>query len=374
MRIAFIGQKGIPATLGGIERHVEELAVRMADTGHEVFVYVRDNYTDKNLTEHKKVRLIHLPTIPTKHLDAITHTFLATIHALFQPYDVIHYQAIGPASLSWIIKALKPKTALIATFHCQDYYHQKWGTFARLYLKFGEKIICTIPDVTITVSRELAKWAEKKYGRKTIVITNGSDVKYNPATVSLSRWNLKENKYILCVGRLIKHKGVHYLIEAFKQLEDTGRIPNGFGLVIVGEGFHTDEYVEFLKTKSEKRKNIVFTGVLSGKDLEEIFSHAYMFVQPSEYEGMSLALLEAMGYGLTVLASDIKENKEALGNSGLYFKSRDIQDLKNQMAYLLNKPDEAEKLGNFAQDRARKEFSWDSIVYKTINVYRDATF
>ncbi len=115
MKIAFIGQKGIPAIMGGVEKHVEELAVRLAALGHEVFVYVRHNYTYKNLQEFKGVKLIHLPSISTKHLDAISHTFLATLHALFCSYDIVHYQAIGPSFLSWIIKLFKRKTLLL--FH-----------------------------------------------------------------------------------------------------------------------------------------------------------------------------------------------------------------------------------------------------------------
>ncbi len=371
MRIAFIGQKGIPASLGGVERHVEELAVRMAKIGHEVFVYARHNYTDKNLKTYKGVKLIHLPSISTKHLDAISHTFLATMHALFQKYDIVHYHAIGPSSLSWIIKLFKRKTALIATFHCQDYYHQKWGRIARSYLKFGEYMACKVPDKTITVSKELAEFAKKKYGIQAAVIPNGANVNFNSRAEKLSRWNLKEKKYILFVGRLIKHKGVHYLIEAFKQLQDTGRLANGFKLVIVGEGFHTDDYVKYLKTLSEGRNNIVFTGVQTGEALEQLFSHAYLFVQPSEYEGLSIALLEAMGYGLAPLVSDIKENMEAIGNAGIVFKSKDIQDLKDKLAYLMNKPIEEERLGKLAKEKAAREYSWDSIVQKTLEVYWD---
>lgn len=371
MRIAFIGQKGIPASLGGVERHVEELATGMADLGHEVFVYVCNNYTDKNLKKHKGVNLIHLPSVSTKHLDAISHTFLATVHALFHKYDIIHYQAIGPTSLSWIIKYFKRKTALVATFHCQDYYHQKWGFIARTYLRLGEYVTCKIPDKTITVSKELAEFARKKYGAKTAVIPNGAKVNFDPETGEFAKWGFKEKKYILFVGRLIKHKGVHYLIDAFKQLEDTGKLPNGFKLVIVGEGFHTDDYVKYLKTISEGRSNIIFTGGQTGKTLEQLFSHAYLFVQPSEYEGLSIALLEAMGYGLAPLVSDIKENLEAIKGTGLLFKAKDIYDLKNKLAYLLNRPGEAERLGKMAKERAKNEYSWDSIVQKTIDVYWD---
>lgn len=369
MKIAFIGQKGIPAVSGGVEKHAEKLAVKLAGLGHKVFVYVRNNYTDKKLKEFKGVKLIHLPSIPTKNLDAISHTFLTTVHALFQNYDAIHYQAIGPASLSWIIKLFKKKTALIATFHCQDYYHQKWGMFARAYLRFGEFVTCKIPDKTIVVSKALRNYALEKYGLDSIFIPNGAEVKRNPQTDSLAGWGLKEKKYILSVSRLIKHKGVHYLIEAFKQLEDTNKLPNNFKLVITGDGYHTDDYVKYLKTISEKRNNIIFTGNQTGKTLEQLFSHAYLFVQPSESEGLSIALLEAMGYGIFPLVSDIKENMEVVGKSGFSFQSKNVQDLKDKLAYLLNQPNEVQRIGKAVKEKVEKEYSWDSIAQKTVQVY-----
>lgn len=369
MKIAFIGQKGIPAKQGGVETHVEMLSTRMAGMGHEVFVYVRDNYTDRNLKEYKGVKLIHLSSISTKHLDAISHTFLATIHALSQNYDVIHYQAIGPSFMSWLVKIFKRKVALISTFHCQDYFHQKWGWFARASLKLGEYVTCTIPDKTIVVSKELAKYAKNKYKTESVIIPNGASVNYTSKNDALSQWGIKEKKYILNVGRLVKHKGVHYLIEAFKQLEDTGKLPNGFKLVVVGDGFHTDDYVKYLKTISENRDNIIFTGTQSGKNLFQLFSHAYLFVQPSEYEGLSVVLLEAMGYGLAPLVSDINENMEVIQDAGVSFKTKNVQNLKDKLAYLLNRPSEAERLGKIARERAQKEYSWDSITERTIDTY-----
>lgn len=369
MRIAFIGQKGIPVIFGGVERHVEEISTRMASLGHEVFVYVRNNYTDKNLKEYKGVKLIHLPNIPTKHLDAISHTFLASIHALFQKYDVIHYQAIGPSSLSWIVKFFSPKSTVIATYHCKDYMHQKWGRLAKVYLRLSEKLACKVPDKTIASSKDLAQHAKKKYNVEAEVIANGANLLYNEKSDKLSRWGLKEKRYILYVGRFVKHKGIHYLIEAFKKLENTNKLSNNFKLVIVGEGFHTDDYVKYLKTISEGRNNIIFTGSQTGEDLDQLFSHAYLFVQPSEYEGLSLVLLEAMGYGLPILSSDIKENTEVIKDTGFIFKSKNVDDLKEKLAYILNKPLEAEEKGKLAKARIQKEYSWDTIVKRTIELY-----
>jgi glycosyltransferase involved in cell wall biosynthesis len=370
MKIAFIGQKGIPARYGGVEKHVEELAVQMASEGHEVFVYARPNYTDRKLKNFKGVKIIHLPSVSTKHLDAISHTFLATVHALFQSYDVIHYHAIGPSSLLWIPKFFKRKAALIATFHCQDYFHQKWGKIARWYLHFGEKMACKIPNQTIVVSRSLKKYVKEKYKREAVFIPNGARISFNPSSECLGQWNLKEKRYILYVGRLIKHKGVHYLIEAFKKLEDTNKLPNNFKLVITGEGFYTDDYVKYLYTISEKRPNIIFTGNQTGIPLEQLFSHAYLFVQPSESEGLSIALLEAMGYGLAALVSDIPENIEAIGKTGYAFQGKNIDDLVGKLAFLLNNQSEVTAMGKKARRRLEDNYSWYSITRKTLALYQ----
>ena len=152
MKIAFIGQKGLPAKNGGVEKHVEEIAKRMAKLGHEVFVYVRNNYTSKELTELEGFKLIHLPSIPTKHLDAISHSFLASVHALFCDYDVIHYHGIGPAFFAWLPKLFKSKTVVVATFHYQDYHHKKWNAFAKFCLRLGERVACTATDQTIAIN------------------------------------------------------------------------------------------------------------------------------------------------------------------------------------------------------------------------------
>jgi glycosyltransferase involved in cell wall biosynthesis len=370
MRIAFIGQKGIPALSGGVEKHVENVAVRMAQSGHSVFVYVRSHYTDPSLLKYKGVTLVHIPSIRTKNLDAITHTLFSTLHALFQGYDIIHYQSVGPATLSFIPRWLLWKTQVVATFHCQDHLHKKWGWFARAYLKFGEYIICTIPKKTIVVSRELQEYAVRTYGRKGEFIPNGADVKVRIESDAVSRFGLKEKRYILSVGRLVKHKGVHYLINAFKQLEDTNKLPNNFKLVIVGKNSETPEYEEYLKMMSVGRENILFLGEQTGKSLQQLFANAYLFVQPSESEGMSISLLEAMGYGLATVVSSIDANTQVVSDTGVVFENKQPNDLRDKLAYLLNQPDKVAVLGAKAQQRIADHFSWDAIAKQTIQTYQ----
>jgi glycosyltransferase involved in cell wall biosynthesis len=373
MKIAFIGQKGIPAIAGGVEKHVEKLSTRLVAEGHEVTVYVRSHYTPATLETFQGVKLVHVPSIHTKHLDAISHTLFATLHALFAEYDVIHYQSIGPSILSIIPRLLKPKCRVVATFHSRDYTHKKWGWMARTFLHMAEYITCTVPERTIVSSETLIDYAKSTYGRTVTFIPSGAEVAFESDTTVLSELGLRSKRYLLAVHRLVPHKGTHYLIKAFKELEDTNRIPNNFKLVIVGTHADTEEYEKFLKHLAEGRSNIIMAGERTGQAMESLYSHAYLYVQPSEQEGLSLALLEAMGHGLLPLVSDIEPHKEAVANTGAYFPVKDIEGLKKELAYFINKSDEVAVLGRAAQERVREHYSWEAVAKKTIEVYRDVT-
>ncbi len=361
-----IGQKGIPAQSGGIEKHVGELATRLVKAGHEVYVYTRPNYTDKNLKTYQGVNLISLPSINSKHLDAITHTFLASIHAVFsRKYEVVHYHGIGPSSLLFLVKILRPGLPVTSTFHCQDYYHQKWGIFARMYLKFGEYMCCKFADKVIAVSHGLKDYAEKKYRRKVDYIPNGVNIYPSLEAKEITeKWGLVSGEYILSVSRLVRHKGIHYLINAYNELKTDKK------LVIVGEGAFTDDYTRKIKKLAQDNPNIIFTGKQSGNTLMELYSNAYIFAQPSESEGLSLALLEAMSYGLPVLVSDIPENLEPSGEAGISFRSGDEKDLKEKLNYALSHPSQIKNKGKKAQKRINSEYSLENITKNTLGLYR----
>jgi glycosyltransferase involved in cell wall biosynthesis len=368
MKIAFIGQKGIPAKSGGVERHAEELAVQLAQMGHEVFVYARKNYVDQEIRQYKGVNIVHIPSINTKNLDTISHTFFSIIHSLFQGYDVIHVHSIGPNSLNFLVKLFNPRTALIATYHCQDYFHQKWGAFARTYLKWGEYMTCHFPDKTIAVTNVLKNFIHDKFGRETEVISNGANVSWNEKDDKLAEWNLERGGYILAVSRLIRHKGLHYLVEAFKDLEKKN-LTQGKKLVIVGEGFYTTEYVKYLKKIAGESQNIIFVGTQLGEKLSQLFSHAHFFVQPSDSEGLSIALLEAMGYGKAVIVSNIPENLEAISEAGMSFSQGNILDLSSKMAELLADEEKIKLFAEAGKKRAQEVYNWKNIAIKTQALY-----
>ena len=370
MKIALIGQKGIPTKQGGIEKHVEELSTRLAQADFDVTVYSRPYYTGQKQKTYfyKKVRIINLPSLKTKHLDAISHTFLASVHALFQNYDIIHYHGVGPSLLSFIPRIFNPHAKVIVTFHCIDRQHQKWGGLAKIMLGLGEWTACRFPHETIVVSQTLQKYCRYRFDRETTYLPNGVQTNAGrQGSKILSQLNLEKNNYFLIVSRLIQHKGIHTLIKAYQQTAQDVR--KNKKLVIVGDGSNTNNYVSYLKELAKNDPNIIFVGQKNGLELETLFKNAYLFIQPSEAEGLSIALLEAMSYGVPVLISDIEENQEAMENKGLEFKNKNVNDLAKQLKFAVNHPNFIKDKAKAAKRHVDKNYDWEDIAKQTALLY-----
>lgn len=365
MRSAFIGQKGLPTVTGGVERYVEDLSKQLVLAGHEVFAYTRPHYTDPKLTIYQGVNLISLPSINTKHLDAISHTLLASIHAVFQGFDVIHYQSIGPALVCWLPKLLNHKVKIVATLQSRDYEHQKWGGFAQMSLRLGERLMCLFADEIVVVTEAMVTYVREKYGRVATYIPNGANL-YEPTGSDLiAEWGLESEGYVVAISRLVRHKGLSYLVEAFKNLATDKK------LVIVGDSSYSDDYATELKALAASDERIIFTGNQTGEALAQFYANACVFVQPSESEGLSLALLEAMARRRAVLVSDITENLSAVGNAGYVFANKNVADLQAKLAMILANPEMAQAKGEEARVRIEQKFNWEVIGREMAKLYAE---
>ncbi len=370
MKIAMIGQKGVPGIFGGVERHVEQLSLILTERGHDVTVYTRPYYTPAKRTRFHKVRLVSLPSLRTKHFDAISHTFLATLHAVRQDSDIIHYHGVGPALLAFLPRLFRHRAKVIVTFHCIDRKHQKWGSIARFFLWLGERAAVFFPHETIVVSKTLRAYCRQNFRRNVTYIPNGVPLESTRtlnADAIRKKFGLIANQYILAVSRLIPHKGIHHLIKAYQQLATEKP------LVIVGDSFYTDAYVKDLKKLAGSDPRIIFTGFQKGKTLKELFSNAYLFVLPSESEGLPITLLEAASFGKCVLASNIPENIEVIRSGkqviGYTFKNRDTDDLRRMLEQLMHHQKTIQSKGQLAKTVVRKRFNWIAIVLDVERVY-----
>jgi glycosyltransferase involved in cell wall biosynthesis len=374
MRIAMIGQKGIPVQQGGVERHVEELSRALVSAGHMVRVYGRTWFTQRTDGRYDGIELKHTAGIKTKHLDAITHSFTALLHAMYSGVDVIHFHAVGPSLLSWIPRLFTPHILVVSTFHCIDRKHDKWGWFAKLMLWIGEWSACKFPHQTIAVSKTIRQYIRDTYSKEATYIPNGVPLYIRTTTTTtLDAFDIMPKQYILVVSRLIAHKAVHHTIAAFIKAKINKAIAGHIKLVIVGGGHYTDSYEAYLNSLSIGRDDIIFTGTQYDGALSELYSHAGLYIHTSLNEGMPITVLEAMSYGLPIVVSDIPEHCELIRDEAFQCRVGNISDIAKKMASVFNTDAvEKEKIGTTFTQLVAREFNWGKISQETVSVYNEA--
>lgn len=362
MKIAMIGHKRIPTREGGVEICVEELATRMVEAGHVVHVYNRRNNGFKALREYKGVQIINIPTIDRKSLDAFIYSFFATIRALFGNYDIIHYHALGSSVMSFIPKWLGKE--VVCTVHGLDWQRAKWGGFGRNYLMMGERIAAKYANAIIVLSENMQHYFKGKYGRETTYIPNGvASPVIREAQLIKEKYGLVKDSYILFLARIVPEKGLHYLIDAYQQIDTDVK------LVICGDQSHTNDYLNRIKQMVNQNDRIIMTGFVQGQELEEFYSNALVYVLPSEIEGMPLSLLEAISYGNCCVVSNIPELTEVVGESAMVFTSGDVEALKRAISSVINEKDKIEFYRKAVSKLVGCGFEWGNTMNSTLSLY-----
>jgi glycosyltransferase involved in cell wall biosynthesis len=350
LRVAFIGGRGVISKYSGIETYYEEVGKRLAEMGHEVTVYCR-NYFTPAVVEHEGMRLVRLPTIRSKHLESLVHTLLSTTHAMTQRYDVVHYHALGPALFSFLPRLLGKKTAV--TVQGLDWQRKKWGRLASAVLRLGERASGYLPNATMVVSRTLQRRYRDLHGIEASYVANGAVLRERREPRKILEWGLEPGKYVLFLGRLSPEKGCHLLVEAFENVETDVK------LVMAGASSYSNDYIRDLQTHASERIRIL--DCTSGETLDELLTNAMLFVLPSDLEGMSMALLDAMGAGLCVLTSDIPENRELVDGAGFTFQCGSATDLADRLRFLIANPSVREAAGKTARRRVEEQYQWQKL-------------
>jgi len=364
--VAMIGQKGYPPIHGGIEKHVAELAARLPNLGVNVDIYSRPHYSDlSGPADLPGVTVRRLPSIATKHLDAITHTIAATTDVLFRSVDIVHYHALGPGLLAGVPRVLR-RVPTVVTVHGLDWRRDKWGNFAKGVLRVGESGSVRLPSGTIVVSKALRTHYLNEHKCTTSYIPNGIVPPVYREAELIRSAGIK-GKYVLFVGRLVPEKGCHLLLDAWRKLPT--QLREEYQLVIAGDAGFTPEYVAELKANAAA--GVVFLGYVHGPMLDEVFSNADLLVLPSTLEGLSITLLEAMSYRLCCVVSDIPPNVEAVGGNAVVFRTGDVTDLSEKLLMALSDAALRERLGSSGQIHAIEHYSWERVAQMTADLYRE---
>ncbi|MCX6995925.1 MAG: WecB/TagA/CpsF family glycosyltransferase [Kiritimatiellaeota bacterium] len=352
MKIAFLGSRGIPARYSGFETFYEQLAVRLARRGHAVTVYNRSHFIKDVKGAYQGVRLVTLPSIPTKHLDTITHTLLSALHALTQRYDIAYFSIVGNSPLVWIARLAGAKTLL--NVDGEDGAREKWGAFARWYQFRCERIATCTADVLISDAHGVQQRYRQVYGADTIFVPYGANVQRTAEQDVLARWGLQPRRYVLYVGRLVPENAIDQLIEAFRGLATDMK------LVIVGDAPFMDAYKKRLHALGRSDARVVFTGYAFGRDYQQLSSHAYLYVQPSGVDGTRPALLDQMGFGNCVLVRNSLVNMEVIGDCGAFFdRQTPVTSLRDVLTRLLAHPEEVAGYRARVCSRIERYYNWD---------------
>lgn len=367
LSIAMFGQRAPSDPLGGgIEVVVAELTTRMATLGHKVTCYNRSNNQIKKrerVKKYKGVQEKYVPTLQTKGLAAVSSSFFAAIACAFGKHDVVHIHAEGPAAMCWLPKLFRKR--VVVTVHGLDWQREKWlKGFGSKYIHFGERCMVKYADQIIVLSQGVKTYFKDTYGRNAQYIPNGVNrPEIIPAELITKKYRLRKDNYILFLGRLVPEKGISYLIEAFKQIN------TDLKLVIAGGSSDTDSFIQEIQKMAADDSRIVFTGLVRGQMLQELYSNAYIYCLPSDLEGMPLSLLEAMSYGNCCLISDIDECVEVVEDRACTFQKSDVLNLKEKLLYLLENKDVVKNYKEKAADYICEKYNWSDVVNKTMKLY-----
>ncbi len=371
MKVAMVGHKVIPSRRGGIENVLTSLCPLLVEKGAGVTCYNRSSDKVENEyigtvkdKKYKGVALKNAWTINARGISAMVASFTAAICAAFGDFDIVHFHAEGPCAAIWIPKMFGKRC--VATVHGLDWQREKWGHgFASEYIKFGERVMVKYADEIIVLSESAREYFKETYNRKTVLIHNGIDKPIKKEAVKITElYGLSKGDYICSVSRLTAEKGVHYLIDAYNSIKTNKK------LVIAGDTSDTDEYVEMLKQKASGNPNIIFTGFISGDVLTEIYSNAYLVTLPSDIEGMSLSLLEALAYGNAVLCSDIPENTFVTENKAMYFRKSNVEDLAEKLQAMCDSVELVDELKTGVDEFILGKYNWNDVANSTYDLYK----
>lgn len=367
LSVMWLGLRGFPNIQGGVEVHAENICPLLADLGCDVHVITRSTYQHKFIGKiWRNVQFHNLWSPSSKTLEAFIHSLVGVLYAgLIKRPDILHIQSMGPAFWTPLARLLGLK--VVMTTHGIDYERDSWGKLAKFVLKAGEFFGMRVSHGRIVISKRLQQHNLHKHHVNCTLIPNGVILPELPSsTDALQQFGLQPEKYILLVSRLVAEKRHLDLIEAFR----LANLADDWKLVIVGASDHPNAYTRSVLEAIEKTPNVICTGFQSGLALSELYAHAHVFVLPSSNEGMPIAMLEALSYGLPVIASDISPNLEIELPEEHYFPMGNAAALSEKIRDFVGRSltlEERESRRIWVAQR----YDWRDIAQRTLAVYQE---
>lgn len=352
LSIAILGTRGIPGNYGGFETFAEELSARLVVRGHRVTVYCRSGNSPHRPSVHRGARLVHLPAIRHKYAETLSHTFLSALHALFRRYDVVYVCNSANAPICFIPWARRQLTVL--NVDGLEWQRTKWGRVAKRYYHWAARLAARMPIEVVTDAAVIQRYYREHFGRATACIGYGTELYPRGYAVDrLRRLGLEPDGYVLYVSRMERENNALLVVQAYRQVQ------TDLPLVMVGDAPYAHSYVDEVKRAADGR--VRFLGFRFGEDYHTLQANARVYVQATEVGGTHPALVEALGHRNAVVAHDVPEHREVIGEAGRYFAFRDEASLTRNLNALLDDPTAIKDLRRRAARRARDAYNWDAV-------------
>jgi glycosyltransferase involved in cell wall biosynthesis len=349
MRIAFIGTRGVPANYGGFETFAEQLGERLVRRGHHITIYGRNQWVPPSISTYRGLKIVRLPAPRSKYLETVVHTLFSAFDLLRRRQDIVY--VCNSANVPAVIVLMLARRRVVLNVDGLEWQRAKWNNIGRLYYRACAWIAAHLPIEVVTDARVIQEHYRTAYGRETRFFPYGTDLEPVPDDGTLERLGLAAGAYVLYVSRLEPENNAHVVIAAF------AGVRTDLPLAVVGDAPYASTYIERLHATRDPR--VRFLGAIYGDGYRILRSHATAYVQATEVGGTHPALVEAMGFGNAIVANDVPEHRETLGDAGRYY--RGAAELAAALQDVLDDPAIARDLGDRAHDRARSLFSWDAI-------------
>ncbi len=353
LKIAIIGDRGIPARYSGFSTLVEELALGLVHGhGMTATVYCRNHFYEDHSPDYRGVERVFLPAPGGKSFESIVHSNLAIAHAAARGYDVAF--VVDPGNGPFLTPLRLRGTPTVLHTDGLGWQRRKWSPLQRKYYKWAEKASVSMADWLVTDSRAMQAYYRSEYRAPSTFIPYSGDVGEAPTDGGLARYGLERGGYYLVVARMEPENNVDLIIREYRAAKTTRP------LVVVGGSPYPTDYAQAIAAESDEKVRCV-GGVFESEILNGLYRDCYAYLHGHEVGGTNPSLLRAMHAGAPCIPIDVSFHREVVGEAGLYFEKS-----PGHLAEILSRVDlEPEAMawrGAQARRRERSLYRWDAVV------------
>ena len=352
LRIAIVGDRGIPARYSGFSTLVEQLAPRLvAEHGFDVTVYCRNHYYDDRSPLYQGVHRVFLPAPDGKNFESIVHSNLAMIHAAFKGYDLVI--VADPGNAPFGLPLWLRRTPTVYLTDGLGWQRRKWSALQRRYYRWAERVCVRIASWLVTDSRAMQDYYRTTYAADSTFIPYSGDVGDPPDLSALATLGLQRGEYYLVVARLEPENNVDLIIREYRAA--------GLArpLVVVGGSPYGTAYSHAIAAQSDARVRCV-GGIFDSAVLNALYANCYAYLHGHEVGGTNPSLLRAMHSGAACIPIDVVFHREVVGEDALFFTKAE-GNLAAVLTCIDGAPDVVGRLGAAARSRATAEYRWDAV-------------